>query len=50
MTYDEQQRDLEQQVMRYRAMEREVTDPLAIRLLQDIVEEMEAALEQQPDP
>jgi hypothetical protein len=32
--------------MRYRLMKREVTDPLAIRLLQDIVAEMEAALQQ----
>lgn len=45
---DELQRDLQERVMRYRLMKREVTDPLAIRLLQDIVAEMEAAL-QQPD-
>ncbi|MGX9431182.1 MULTISPECIES: hypothetical protein [Bradyrhizobium] len=44
MTDDEQQRELEERVMRYRMMEREVTDPLAIRLLQDIVAEMEADL------
>ncbi|WP_165435678.1 hypothetical protein [Bradyrhizobium sp. Leo121] len=44
MTDGEQQRELEDRVMRYRMMEREVTDPLAIRLLQDIVAEMEADL------
>jgi hypothetical protein len=48
MTDDEQQQELEEQVMRYREMEREVTDPLAIRLLHGIVEELEAAL-RQPD-
>ena len=45
---DEQQRELQERVMHYRLMKREITDPLAIRLLQDIVAEMEAAL-QQPD-
>jgi exoribonuclease II len=44
MTDDEQQRELEERVMRYRMLEREVTDPLAARLLQDIVAELEADL------
>ncbi|MGX9425241.1 MULTISPECIES: hypothetical protein [Bradyrhizobium] len=39
---EHEQKELEERVMRYRIMEREVTDPLAIRLLQDIVAEMEA--------
>lgn len=43
---DEQQRELQEQLMLCRVMEREVTDPLASRLLQDIVAEMEAALQQ----
>ena len=33
------------QVARYRAMERETTDPLAARLLHDIVLDLEAELE-----
>jgi len=33
------------QVARYRAMERETTDPLAARLLHDIVMDLEAELE-----
>ncbi|MFH0303076.1 hypothetical protein AAFX91_39185 [Bradyrhizobium sp. 31Argb] len=43
---DHEQKELEEQVMRFRMMEREVTDPLATRLLQDIVAEMEANLRQ----
>lgn len=43
---DEQQRELQEQLMLCRVMEREATDPLASRLLQDIVAEMEAALQQ----
>lgn len=34
------------QVARYRAMERETTDPLAARLLHDIVLDLEAELEE----
>ena len=34
------------QVARYRAMERDTTDPLAARLLHDIVLDLEAELEQ----
>jgi hypothetical protein len=45
---DREQRELQERVMRFRAMEREVTDPLAIGLLHDIVTELEAALEK-PD-
>ncbi|UPK30916.1 hypothetical protein [Bradyrhizobium sp. 195] len=44
MDDDEDQHDLEDQIMRYRMMERDVTDPLALGLLQDIVAELEAAL------
>ena len=43
-----EQRELQERVMRLRMMEREVTDPLAIGLLRDIVTELEATLEQ-PD-
>jgi lipopolysaccharide biosynthesis regulator YciM len=43
---NEQQRELQEQLMLCRVMEREATDPLASRLLQDIVAEMEAALQQ----
>jgi len=42
---DEEQQELEDQIMRYRLMEREVTDPLAFGLLHDIVSELEAALQ-----
>lgn len=45
---DREQRELQERVMRFRVMEREVTDPLAIGLLHDIVTELEAALEK-PD-
>ncbi|WGS18715.1 MULTISPECIES: hypothetical protein [unclassified Bradyrhizobium] len=41
-----EQRELQDRIMRYRMMEREVTDPLALRLLHDIVAELEAALPQ----
>jgi hypothetical protein len=42
----------EQQVRidRYRVLEREVTDPLAARLLHDIVLELEAAAARRPTP
>ena len=35
-------------VARYRTMERETTDPLAARLLRDIVLDLEAELEESP--
>ncbi|MBP0113642.1 MULTISPECIES: hypothetical protein [Bradyrhizobium] len=41
----EEQQELEDQIMRYRMMERDVTDPLALGLLHDIVAELEAALQ-----
>ena len=34
------------QVARYRAMEQEITDPLAARLIHDIVLDLEAELEE----
>jgi hypothetical protein len=37
------------QVMRFQAMEQETTDPLAARLLQDMISEMEAELKEQVD-
>ncbi|MGY4403606.1 hypothetical protein [Bradyrhizobium sp. USDA 3315] len=46
MDDDEEPRELHDRIMRYRMMEREVTDPLALGLLQDIVAELEAALPQ----
>lgn len=50
---NEREQDIERQIQigRYRAMEEEVTDPLAARLLRDIVVELEAELERrQADP
>jgi hypothetical protein len=44
MDDDEDQRELQNQIMRYRMMEGDVTDPLALGLLHDIVAELEAAL------
>ena len=44
MDDDEEQRELQDRIMRYRMMERDVTDPLALGLLHDIVAELEAAL------
>ena len=41
MAEDEQQTERNQKVMRYRILEREVTDPLAAGLLRQIVSEME---------
>ncbi|MCA6111586.1 hypothetical protein [Bradyrhizobium cenepequi] len=46
MADSEQKQKLQGMVMRYRMMEREVTDPLAICLLRDIVAELEADLQQ----
>jgi hypothetical protein len=44
MAEDEDQAERDQKVMRYRVLEREVTDPLAAVLLREIVSEMEAGL------
>jgi hypothetical protein len=44
MAEDEYQAERNQQVMRYRVLEREVTDPLAAGLLREIVSEMESDL------
>lgn len=44
MAEDENQTERDQELMRYRILEREVTDPLAAGLLRDIVSEMEAGL------
>nr|WP_166301138.1 hypothetical protein [Bradyrhizobium sp. 2S1]MCK7674056.1 hypothetical protein [Bradyrhizobium sp. 2S1] len=46
---DEERRELQDRIMRYRMMEREATDPLALGLLHDIVAELEAAL-RSPSP
>jgi hypothetical protein len=45
----DQIREQKQQVMRFQTMEQETTDPLAARLLQDIISEMEAELSEQVD-
>jgi hypothetical protein len=42
MAEDDEKAERNQQVMRYRILEREVTDPLAAGLLRQIVSEMEA--------
>jgi hypothetical protein len=44
MAEDEHQAERDQKMMRYRALEREVTDPLAAGLLREIVSEMESDL------
>jgi hypothetical protein len=41
------EQEAERQVARFRAMEQEVTDPFAARLLHEIVEELEADLANQ---
>jgi hypothetical protein len=46
MIDDAQHSELELEVMRFRMMERDVTDPLATCLLHEIVVEMEAALQE----
>jgi hypothetical protein len=48
MMTERQLRELEVQVARYRALEREVTDPLAGYLLHSIVLELEADLQDYP--
>ena len=45
MTDSEYWKERKNMVARYRAMERETTDPLAARLLHDIVLDLEAELE-----
>jgi hypothetical protein len=45
MTDSENWKERRNQVARYRAMEQETTDPLAARLLRDIVLDLEAELE-----
>jgi hypothetical protein len=45
----DQIRDQEYQVLRLQMMEQETTDPMAARLLQDIISEMEAELKEQVD-
>ena len=45
MTDSESWKERRNQVARYRAMEQETTDPLAARLLHDIVMDLEAELE-----
>ncbi|WP_168193489.1 hypothetical protein [Bradyrhizobium sp. NAS96.2] len=44
MDDDEERRELQDRIMRYRMMERAVTDPLALGLLRDVLAELEAAL------
>jgi hypothetical protein len=48
MTDSESWKERRNQVARYRAMEQETTDPLAARLLHDIVLDLEAELEGSP--
>ena len=48
MTDSERWKERRNQVERYRVMQQETTDPLAARLLHDIVLDLEAQLEQSP--
>ena len=48
MTDSESWKERKHKVARYRAMEQETTDPLAARLLHDIVLDLEAELEELP--
>jgi hypothetical protein len=41
---DEERLEREMQLMRYRALAEDVTDPLAARLIRDIIDELELAL------
>jgi hypothetical protein len=50
MTDSESCKERRNQVARYRAMEQEATDPLAARLLHDIVLDLEAELEDRRKP
>jgi hypothetical protein len=45
MTDSESWKERRNQVARYRVMEQETTDPLAARLLRDIILDLEAELE-----
>ena len=44
---DEQDSELRNHLMRFRVMEAETTDPIAIRFLHDIVVDLEAELDRQ---
>jgi hypothetical protein len=46
---ERQLRDQEVQIVRYRLLEREVTDPLATCLLHALIEELEADLQRDRD-
>ena len=48
MTDNESSKERRNQLARYRAMEQETNDPLAARLLRDIVLDFEAELERSP--
>ncbi len=48
MTDYESPKERRNQLARYRAMEQETNDPLAARLLRDIVLDLEAELERPP--
>lgn len=48
MADSESWKERRNQVARYRVMEQETTDPLAARLLRDIVSDLEAELEGSP--
>ena len=48
MTDSESWKERRNQVARYRVMEQETTDPLAARLLRDIILDLEAELEGSP--
>ena len=48
MTDSESWKERRNQVARYRVMEQETTDPLAARLLRDIVLDLEAEFEGSP--
>jgi len=48
MTDSESWKERRNQVARYRVMQQETTDPLAARLLRDIVLDLEAELERSP--
>jgi hypothetical protein len=49
MTDRESWNERRDQIARYRVLEQETTDPLAVRLLHDIVLELEADLEESAD-
>jgi hypothetical protein len=48
MTDSESWKERRNQVARYRVMEQETTDPLAARLLKDVILDLEAELEVSP--